>query len=202
MKVVNTADPPPVDENRVLERVLGGDVEAFSYFVRTYQRKIYGLAQRFLRDSGEAECVAQEAFIKAYQALGDFRGGSTFETWVTRIAINKCRDRLKRKRVVTFFHQRAADDREDGEEPDESVPSLSPAPDRLVLARQIQSRLREAVAELSPRQRTVFLLKHMEEKSIPEIAAILGLDSGTVKAHLFRASHKIRERLNDLRAIP
>ncbi len=200
MKVVHTPDPPPVDEGRILEQVLDGDAEAFAYFVRTYQRKIYGLALRLLRDAGEAECVAQEAFLKAYQALGDFRGGSTFETWVTRIAINKCRDRLKRKRLVVFFHQRpAGEDPEDGDGPEDRVPSSDPSPERVFLARQIQARLREAMDELSPRQRTVFVLKHLEERSIPEIASLLALDSGTVKSHLFRAAHKMRERLRDFR---
>jgi RNA polymerase sigma-70 factor, ECF subfamily len=200
LKVVSTPEPPPVDENRLLEQVLAGDVEAFSHFVRTYQRRVYGLALRFLRDAGEAECVAQETFLKAYQALATFRGGSTFETWITRIAINKCRDRLKRKRLVVYFHQRAADDF-DGEESEDRAPSPEPTPERMLHAKQIQARLREAIGELSPRQRTVFVLKHMEERSIPEIANLLELDSGTVKSHLFRAANKIRERLRDMRRV-
>ena len=69
MKVVSTPEPPPVDESRVLEQVLAGDVEAFAYFVRSYQKKVYGMALRLLRDAGEAECVAQEAFLKAMDLL-------------------------------------------------------------------------------------------------------------------------------------
>jgi RNA polymerase sigma-70 factor, ECF subfamily len=162
LKVVSTPEPPPADENRVLEQVLAGDVEAFAYFVRTYQRRVYGMALRFLRDTGEAECVAQEAFLKAYQALADFRGGSTFETWITRITINKCRDRLKRKRLVVYFHQAATHDA-DREELEDQIPSPEPTPERLLHAKEIQARLREAIGELSPRQRTVFVLKHLEE---------------------------------------
>ena len=201
MKIVPRDEPLPVDEDRVIERVLAGDADAYGYFVRAYQRRVYATALRLLRDSGEAECVAQDAFVRAYRALAEFRGGSRFETWVTRIAINACRDRLKRKRLVLYFHQRPA---ETGSEPAEDVrlPASDPSPERLVHAREIKARLREALDELSPRQRIVFVLKHFEEKSTPEIAELLGLDAGTVKAHLFRASAKIRARLIDLRRTP
>ncbi len=201
LKIVTPAEAEPVDENRVLERVLAGDADAFGYFVRAYQRRVYGMALRFLRDPGEAECVAQESFLKAYQALGDFRGGSTFETWITRIAINGCRDRLKRKRLVVYFHQAAAPD-PDGDDPEDRAPSPDPSPERLLHAKQIQERIRQAVGDLSPRQQAVFVLKHMEERSIPEIANLLGLDSGTVKSHLFRAANKVREKLRDMRRTP
>jgi len=159
------------------------------------------MALRILRDAGEAECVAQESFLKAYQALGSFRGGSSFETWITRIAINRCRDRLKRKRLVVFFHQNPAADAE-RDEPGERSVSPAPGPERLLQAKEIRTRLRDAIGELSSRQRVVFVLKHLEERSIPEIADLLEIDSGTVKSHLFRAAAKIRERLRDLRSAP
>jgi len=201
LKIVTPADAAPVDENLVLERVLSGDAEAFGYFVRAYQRRVFGMAVKLLRDPAEAECAAQEAFLKAYQALGDFRGGSSFETWITRIVINGCRDRLKRKRLVVYFHQSPAPEA-DGEDPEGLAPSPDPSPERLLHAKQIRERIRDAVAALSPRQRTVFVLKHFEEKSIPEIADLLRLDSGTVKSHLFRAANKVRERLRDMRRTP
>ncbi|HKB71382.1 MAG TPA: sigma-70 family RNA polymerase sigma factor [Thermoanaerobaculia bacterium] len=201
MKIVSPEENEPVDENRVLERVLAGDADAYGHFVRTYQRRVYGMALRMLRDAGEAECVAQDAFVKAYRSLADFRGGSSFETWILRIAVNACRDRLKRKRLVLYFHQRRADDGgEDG--PVEAAPSPDPSPDRLLESKEIKARLREAIDSLSPRQRIVFALKHLEERSIPEIADLLGLDSGTVKSHLFRAAQKVRARLGDFRRAP
>jgi RNA polymerase sigma-70 factor (ECF subfamily) len=201
LKIVPRDEPLPVDEDRVIERVLSGDADAYGYFVRAYQRRVYGTALRLLHDGGEAECVAQEAFVRAYRALAEFRGGSRFETWVTRIAINVCRDRLKRKRLVLYFHQRAAPAEGDGAE-DLRLPASDPSPERLVHAREIKARLREAIDALSPRQRIVFVLKHFEERSTPEIAELLGLDSGTVKAHLFRASTKVRARMTDFRGTP
>ena len=189
---------PGVDEARLIREVRAGNTEAFEYFVRRYQRRITRIAFRLLRDVGEADCAAQESFLKAYQNLGDFREGSTFETWLTRICINWCKDRLKRRRLVLYFHQAPAGQ---GEEtgPREVVAHRDPSPERRALSREIRERLREAMDHLSPRQRSIFVLKHFEELSIPEIADLTGLDAGTIKSHLFRAAQKIRERLGEFR---
>src|SRR5262245_45954676 len=189
---------PGVDEARLIQEVREGKTESFEYFVRRYQRRITRIAFRLLRDIGEADCAAQESFLKAYQNLADFREGSTFETWLTRICINWCKDRLKRRRLVFYFHQAPpAEDEESG--PREVFAHPDPSPERRALSREIRERLSEAMESLSPRQRSVFVLKHFEELSIPEIADLTGLDSGTIKSHLFRAAHKIRERLADFR---
>jgi RNA polymerase sigma-70 factor, ECF subfamily len=188
---------PGVDESRLIEQVRAGRAEAFEYFVHRYNRKITRVAYRLLRDSGEADCAAQESFLKAYQNLNDFREGSTFETWLTRICINWCKDRLKRRRLVFYFHQ-ASPSSEEETGPHELTAHPDPSPERRAMSREIRDRLSTAMESLSPRQRTIFVLKHLEELSIPEIAGITGLDSGTIKSHLFRASRKIRERLEDL----
>ncbi len=192
--------PPRVDEGRLIELVRGGDTAAFEYFVRQYQKKITRMAYRFLRDSGEADCAAQETFLRAYRSLGDFREGSTFETWITRICINWCKDRLKRRRLVVFFHQAPARGHEDGEGLEAAAPAQDPSPERRAVGREIRRRLAAAIETLSSRQRSIFVMKHFEEMSIPDIAEVTGLDAGTIKSHLFRASHKIRERLADFRS--
>lgn len=197
MKIVSPEDLPPVDERRLIERVLAGDADAYGHFVRTYQRNVYGMALRMLRDSAEAECVAQDSFVRAYRRLAEFRGDSSFETWVTRIAVNACRDRLKRRRLVFYFHQRPA--APEGGDPIEAVPSAEPSPERRMLSREIKAVLRQALEALSPRQRIVFALKHFEERSIREIADLLGVDEGSVKSHLFRAAQKVRSRLDAFR---
>lgn len=192
---------PGVDEARLIQEVRAGRTEAFEYFVRQYQRKITRVAYRLLRDAGEADCAAQESFLRAYQNLHAFREGSTFETWLTRICINWCKDRLKRRRFVVYFHQ-SPQEPEEASGPRE-LASLAahpdPTPERRALSREIRERIRRAMDVLSPRQRSVFVLKHFEELSIPEIADLTGLDTGTVKSHLFRAAHKMRERLRDLK---
>jgi RNA polymerase sigma-70 factor (ECF subfamily) len=189
---------PGVDEARLIEEIRAGNTEGFEYFVRQYQRKITRVAYRLLRDLGEADCAAQESFLRAWQNLNEFREGSTFETWLTRICINWCKDRLKRRRLVLYFHQ-AADDGGEETGPRDTAPHLDPSPERRAHSREIRERLHAAIETLSPRQKAVFTLKHFEELSIPEIAELTGLDSGTVKSHLFRAARKIRERLRDFR---
>ncbi|PYQ65502.1 MAG: hypothetical protein DMF54_10830 [Acidobacteria bacterium] len=104
---------------------------------------------------------------------------------------------MKRRRLVFYFHQAAGDSEERGSR--EGAPHPEPSPERRAHSREIRERLRQAIETLSPRQKTVFVLKHFEELSIPEIAELTGLDTGTVKSHLFRAAHKIRECLRDLR---
>lgn len=191
---------PGVDEARLIREVKAGNPEAFEHFVRKYQRRMTRLAYRLLRDAGEADCAAQESFLRAFQNIQDFREGSTFETWLTRICINWCKDRLKRRRLVFYFHQAPSDERDQEETgPRDAVAADDPSPERRAISREIRQRLQRALEILSPRQRSVFVLKHFEELSIPEIADLTGLDSGTVKSHLFRAAHKIRERLGDYR---
>ena len=190
---------PGVDETLLIREVRAGKVDSFEYFVRKYQRRITRLAYRLLRDAGEADCAAQESFLRAYQNLKDFREGSTFETWITRICINWCKDRLKRRRLVFYFHQGPAEKDDDESGLQNTAAGDEPSPERRAISREIRERLRLAMESLSPRQKTVFVLKHFEELSIPEIADLTGLDSGTVKSHLFRAAHKIRERLGEYR---
>jgi RNA polymerase sigma-70 factor (ECF subfamily) len=186
---------PPVDEARLIEEVRSGNTEAFDHFVRKYQPRITRVAYRLLRDTGEADCAAQESFLRAFLNIREFREGSTFETWVTRICINWCKDRLKRRRLVLYFHQAPRDEEDDDAGPRDVTPHTGPSPERRALSREIRERLSEAMTTLSPRQRTIFLLKHFEELSIPEIAEVMSLDIGTIKSHLFRAAHKMRERL-------
>jgi RNA polymerase sigma-70 factor (ECF subfamily) len=191
---------PPVDEARLIEEVRSGNAEAFDYFVRKYQPRITRVAFRLLRDTGEADCAAQESFLRAFLNIREFREGSTFETWLTRICINWCKDRLKRRRLVLYFHQAPRDDENDEAGLHEVTPHAGPSPERRALSREIRERLYEAMKTLSPRQRTIFLLKHFEELSIPEIAEVMSLDIGTIKSHLFRAAHKMRERLAEFQS--
>ncbi len=192
--------PSEVDEAALIREIRRGRTELFEHFVRRHQRRLTRIAYRFLRDAAEADCAAQESFLRAYQNLADFREGSTFETWLTRICINWCKDRLKRRRRVVFFHEAPAREDEDGDAPEDRAPAADPSPERRAAGREIRERLAKALDALSPRQRAVFAMKHFEEMSIPEIADATGLDEGTIKSHLFRAARKIRERLAEFQS--
>ena len=170
----------------------------FGAWMSAEQKRIFLLCQRMLQDRDEADSAAQDSFLKAYQAMA--RGGTDVEDagkWITRIAINTCLDRLRSKKWQ-FWRRRP--------EPQDEAVILDMAAERRpnaeaqLLAIEIGARLSNALDRLSPRQRAVFTLRHFEDRSLENIAEILELDVGTVKAHLFRAVTKLREELRDLYA--
>jgi RNA polymerase sigma-70 factor, ECF subfamily len=187
-------------EAEIRARVVAGDVDAFEYFVITYQKRITRFVYTLLRDHADADGLAQDVFVKAFRALPEFKGQSAFETWLTRIAINAVRDHIRRRRPVVSFSELHGDEDDDGPSlPAAFDPADGTSPERDLLSRDIRRRIAEALVALSPRQRAIFVMKHYEEKSIAEIGEATGLDEGTIKSHLFRAARKLRERLEDLR---
>ena len=173
----------------------------FGCWVETEQKRVYRLCLRLLGDRDEADMATQDAFFKAYQALARHHSLEIDDPakWLTRIAVNNCLDRL-RSRALRFWRRRTSPE-------DESAVLAratggSPGADDLVFARQIDHRLREALAALSIRQRAVFILRHYEDRSLDQIAEILQLDLGTVKAHMSRALAKLRVELRDLYQLP
>ena len=161
------------------------------------QKRVFLLCQRMLQDREEADSATQDTFLKAYQALQrpDAPEIEDASKWVTRIAINTCMDRL-RSRKWQFWRKRPNPE-------DESVilnlaPERRPSAQDRVLAVEIRNRLDVALQRLSARQRAVFTLRHYDNHSLEEIGNILHLDTGTVKAHMFRAVAKLREELKDL----
>jgi RNA polymerase sigma-70 factor (ECF subfamily) len=182
----------PTDRD-LIARTLGGDGGAFGLLVERFQRKIYRVAFAIVRDDVEADTVTQDTFIQAYTHLGKFEGRSEFETWLTRIAINRSRDSLRRRRFVSFF----SSDEEDSTEPSIEPVDDRPGPEREVMARELHVAIEKAERQLSAQQQVIFRLRHYEDHSLQEIAELLGLRAGTVRAHLFRAVHKIRKELVD-----
>ena len=191
-RVSQTDHSAPTDRE-LIEQTLAGDGAAFASLVERFQRNIYRVAYAIVRDDMEADAVTQDTFIQAYTHLARFEGRSELETWLTRIAINKARDLLRRRRFVSLF-TRIDDDEEFYLEPVDDRPD----PERELMSHQLKSAIERAERKLSTQQKVIFRLRHYEEKSLEEIAALLGLRSGTVRAHLFRAVHKIRKELAEL----
>ncbi|MGB9610839.1 MAG: RNA polymerase sigma factor [Bryobacteraceae bacterium] len=168
----------------------------FSSWMLAEQGRIFRLCQRMLGDSDEAGSATQDVFLKAYQAWT--RSAAELDDpsrWVTRIAVNTCLDRLRSRRWQ-FWRRRP--DGNDEELILAMTPTLEPDGEAQVFGREIGERLRAALERLSPRQRAVFVLRHFDDCPLEEIAAQLGLDVGTVKAHLARAVAKLREELKEL----
>ena len=184
-------------EPLLAERAAPALMRDFGGWMTSEQRRIYSLCQRFLQDRDEADSATQDVFLKAFQAINQ----STFSEiqdpgrWLTRIAVNTCLDRL-RSRKWQFWRRRPAP--EDERTILSMAASVSPEAEDRYFAGQIGDRLTVALRRLSPRQRSVFTLRHFEDLSLEEISGILGLDVGTVKAHMFRALAKLREDLRDL----
>jgi RNA polymerase sigma-70 factor, ECF subfamily len=184
-------------EPLLAERPEIASIPDFEAWMVSEQRRVYSICQRMLQDRDEADSASQDVFLKAFQALkkADAKALEDPARWLTRIAVNTCLDRL-RSRKWLFWRRRPA--------PEDEVTILdmaaSQAPDAgdQYFAGQIQSRLEAALGGLSERQRTVFLLRHFEDMSLEEIGTTLGLDVGTVKAHMFRAVTKLRVELRDL----
>lgn len=190
-----------IDDQELIHRTLAGDGGAYEVLVERYQRRIYRIAFAIVRDAGEADSVTQDAFVNAFTSLSTFAGRSAFESWLTRIAINCARDTLRRRRFVSIFGPRSEDEEEGGAVMPDIVDER-PNPERQLISAQLRTAIERAERQLSAQQKVIFRLRHYENLALEEIAEHLGLQSGTVRAHLFRAIHKIRRELATWRSSP
>lgn len=184
-----------LDENLVL-RVQQGDKAAFDLLVIKYQHKIIQLVNRYVKDPSEAQDVAQETFIKAYRALGDFRGDSAFYTWLYRIAINTAKNYLVSRARRSSNYQVDIQDAE----AIENAPQLQgmDTPERLLLNQEIIDTIKTAIDQLPEEMRTAIMLREFEGMSYEEIAVAMDCPVGTVRSRLFRAREAIDIKLNPL----
>ena len=191
----HTRNSEQLDEDLVL-RVQQGDKSAFDLLVIKYQHKIIQLVNRYIKDPSEAQDVAQEAFIKAYRALGDFRGDSAFYTWLYRIAINTAKNYLVSRSRRNSDYQVDIQDAE----AIENAPQLQgmETPERLLLNQEIIDTIKTAIDNLPEEMRTAIMLREFEGMSYEEIAVAMDCPVGTVRSRLFRAREAIDNKLNPL----
>jgi RNA polymerase sigma-70 factor (ECF subfamily) len=184
--------PGDADDLEAIRAVLEGDEAAFRLLVEKYSSSIVNLAYRMTGSSVEAEDLAQDAFLQAYANLADFRVGARFHPWLYTIALNLCRNHLRRKALVRWISL------EDGA-PDASlsrdVHGTAPNPEQALLARESEERLHKAIQELPTKYREVFVLRQSEGLSYEEIAQITALPLGTVEVRLFRARQRLLKAL-------
>ncbi|MFZ2451139.1 MAG: RNA polymerase sigma factor RpoE [Methylovulum miyakonense] len=184
-----------LDEELVV-RVQQGDKKAYDLLVVKYQHKIVQLVNRYLKDPSEAQDVAQEAFIKAYRAIGSFRGDSTFYTWLYRIAINTAKNYLvSRSRRSSQYEVDIQD-----AEAMENAPQLqgTDTPERLLLNEEIIKAIKLAIDNLPEEMRTAIMLREFEGMSYEEIAEAMDCPVGTVRSRIFRAREAIDNKLTPL----
>ena len=182
-----TAAPDPVasaDETEWIERARAGDERAFGWLVDRHRDRAYALALRMLRSPAEAEEAAQDAFVRVWRALPAFRGESKFSTWLHRIVVRRCLDRVavlntRRKRETELEHAP-----EPVAEPDASTDPET---------RRRAGRLTDLMSDLTETQRVVVTLFYHQDRSLEDVAKTLGLPENTVKTHLHRARAVLRE---------
>jgi RNA polymerase sigma-70 factor (ECF subfamily) len=171
--------------------------ELYAGIVDRQQRRASRIAYHYLRDAAEADDAVQEAFVKAYLHIASFKQDLSFEVWFTRILINGCLDRRKmRSRRERWLVPTL--DAADQAVVDRS-PSASQSPEDAVIGAERRAQITAAVDKLPERQRLVFMLTHYGGHSTREVAEATGLGEATVRVHLFRAVHKLRKALEDLR---
>jgi len=185
-------------EGILLDQARNGQEQAFTQLVNIHSEKTIALAWRLVGRRDVAEEIAQEAFLRFYRSLSSFRGESSVGTWlyrtVSRLAIDHLR-REKLRRKLFFFRSY------DQEQPDplDSMADTSPSPQAQMLAAETGQHMQQVLQSLPAQQKAVFILRHMEEMSLKEIAATLGLKEGTVKSHLHRAVVQFRNEFRESR---
>jgi RNA polymerase sigma-70 factor, ECF subfamily len=187
-------------DRAVVDEVLAGKHESFRVLVDRHGRKVFGLAYRMTGNEHDADEVVQETFLRCYKRLDSFEARSTFSTWLYRIASNCALDLLA-KRKQDKAHIVENDARDDDANPEERTldyASPQPGPERMLLSSELRERVASAMKRLTDVERTAFVLRHFEGRSIGEIGAVLRVREEAVKNTIFRAVKKMRTELEPL----
>ena len=184
--------PSPDQDLALVTASTRGDIAAFEELVRRYERKLLRIAHQVTNSLEDAQDAVQETFLKAYQKLNQFRGGSKFSTWLIRIALNESLTKLRRRHIQDLPLEY---EDPNGENLPADVADWSPNPEQLYSRVELQEIFRKTFEELPPILRVVFVLRDVEGLSIKETTAILDLQPSAVKARLLRARLQLREKL-------
>lgn len=182
------------DEGRMIAAIIAGDSQLFHELIRPYERRVYVMALSFLHNEADAEDAAQEAFLKAFRNLASFRGEAKFGTWLISITLNEARSRIRRRDVVKM---------ESLDEPADEQGHTSPAllrdwkeiPSEALERKEVRGLLRKAITALPLIYREVFQLRDIEQLSVNEAAAALGITTASVKVRLHRARMMLQKNL-------
>jgi RNA polymerase sigma-70 factor (ECF subfamily) len=185
---------PAFKDEDLVERARAHDEAAIRAIIQRHNRRLYRIARSILRDDDEAEDVLQETYLRAFTHLQDFRGDASFGTWLCRIAMNEALGRLRRRRPT--MESTTMENERDGAEIIR-FPAAGPEfdPERVTAQREIRRLLEDAVDRLPDEFRVVLIARTVEDMTVEDTAALLGLKPETVKTRLHRARHRLRETL-------
>jgi len=173
------------------------EISDFDAVVRHHWPRIFRFVLASIRDRDAAETLTQDCFLRAYQGRHRFRGDASVRTWLMQIAINLVRDFARNRRIR--FWQRVKEMAVDCGSLKDGIAGCGVSPEAQAVAKQQIEAVWRATGNLSERQRTVFLLRFVEDMDLIEIANVMGVTEGAVKVHLFRAVHTVRERIGGMR---
>ena len=188
--------PAPVEESELVSRARRGDLQAYDDLVRRYQERIYATIYHMTSNHEDANDLAQDSFIKAFQALKSFKGGSTFYTWLYRIAVNKTINFLKQRKNRTHMSLNDLDFNAE-HDPDLMALISNKTPRRDADLTELQEKLNAALLKLSDSHRLVVVLHDVQGESHEDIAKIMDCNIGTVRSRLFYARQQLQSYLAD-----
>jgi len=193
--IASVVDLNALGDAQLVQLVLRRDSSAFRTLIQRHNRRLYRLARAVVRDDNEAEDVVQEAYVRAFAALEDFRGDSSLTTWLSRIVLNEALGRVRRRRPTVDWV--AIESREPSQGQVIPFPLATPQldPERTMAQREIQRLLEHAIDDLPEDFRTVLVARGIEEMSIKETANLLGIRAATVKTRLHRARQLLKQAL-------
>jgi RNA polymerase sigma-70 factor, ECF subfamily len=174
----------PRSDIELVQEVRNGRRQAYTELMRRYQERVYWVARRIVGSHDDADDVVQETFVKAYLALGEFRGDSSFFTWIYRIAVNLSLNALRKRQVLNYLHESELLSR--------ILPSTDD-PGKDLENAETESALARAVATLPEKQKAVFVMRYYDEMTYEEIGRVLKTSVGGLKANYFHALRKVRE---------
>ena len=189
------SDPAQEHEAVLIGRIRGGETELFYELIRPYERRVFVIAFTILRNEEDAEDAAQDAFLKAFKYLAQFRSESRFSTWLIQVAINEARLR-QRKSHLEIMRPIEDKENEDGTYTPHDFTDWREIPSEALERKEIREKLVAALASLAQKYREVFVLRDVEHMSIEETAQALGISAGAVKTRLLRARLMLRDLLS------
>jgi RNA polymerase sigma-70 factor (ECF subfamily) len=199
MHVTQSAGAPGQDllgDGELVQRARRGDASAFELLIKRYDRRLYRVARSILRDSSEAEDVVQETFVRAFTHLADLRDDPSFSAWLTRIAVNEAlRRHRRRQRTVDLTALDHLQEQDAASVVTLLLVNAESDPESAAARRKARELLERAIDDLPEPFRVVFVMREVEEMSIEETAACLGLKPATVKTRLHRAQRRLRDNL-------
>ena len=184
-----------MDDNLLVHQAKNGSREAFSALMELYQGKVYNLVLRMTGSAEDAADLCQETFINVWKGLPNFQGGSSFSTWLYRLANNVCIDFIRREKNRKGMDVLSLND--DEKDYDELIPDNGPSPQTQLEQRERRAALNRALGQLSEEHRQILLLREVSGLSYAEIAETVGLEEGTVKSRIARARLSLRNILRE-----